>query len=1007
MAKQHNTGNPFDNLTYSPYVSTFVGMPIDDIKAMNIEQEKNYQQFIESSDILENTINGIKTTSNVDAPKLQAAQDDLRGFIDTAVEEGNVKSKVPLLRKYAKSMDETFGLSALQQKEATRASMIEADEKRIQEGKLNRQDAEAVRARADIEYDQRGGLTKNPNTNKWEANWNTHKLGDSINTTDLLIDKASGKLKSNISPIMKRYDPVKKQYYDAIVDYVPGAGLIYADSEESLTPEEVEAFAMQYLGNDPIYRGQVADQLYLRETRRFLSKDGMVSPTIDDVKQIVNSSNLTDYNLDKLGLKDMTDETLYSAIEDSGGVDNFIKKVDSIDIANNTIQPFVNMESFSKTTRKFYTDNLLMKSLDSYKTAEEKVKDPYVDMLVAISTNKMVSPTDMRNLITEYNTTEQSFRDLQSKVLRDSQDPNIDLEQLADARKELEGLSFRRGQIKEQIEFINNDVLSKLGGRRIITDVYDKYVVESNNIINNLRDQVASIEKQLEYADKGIPSLDPRNSDKARLERQIKEYEDRIKALTPISLKQFEKRALEKYTQSDDGTIASRAVGNLFGDPSVDSYTDDVAKSIYNKVGKFGNEPFTQKRYALFDSATLKDSKVKQVMDTTKQVLQTDRNAFKDPNSNMDLEGLVKTVYNLNPDEVNWDKSVIRPLSDVDKNGNTIFAVSVHKLKDKSDKSKGESLLGSVEVSMADSNVNSVMLDITERELKGILERSTQGDFATSFNNYVDEDKFNYLSKQWADQTGVGRTLNNLNIYLMNPGDVKEWDIPNHGKVGIKAVREVGGTNIGDLNYNLVLGGKTFGVNEDGKTGWWSESEIKLPKSFDTAAEIKSEIGGALFKTKIQNEDYNNNSNAYSTYIQHYRRGAGNINFSAVIKAESSNNPNAVSIVNGESTAIGLTQVLKLDHPKGSPLKDYNSEFNTNYTTDDLFKPDVSLAVGEWYLNNKIPQMLKTYNIADTDVHRLMAYNWGIGNLRNWVNNGSNYNSIPKETKDYIAKILG
>ena len=37
----------------------------------------------------------------------------------------------------------------------------------------------------------------------------------------------------------------------------------------------------------------------------------------------------------------------------------------------------------------------------------------------------------------------------------------------------------------------------------------------------------------------------------------------------------------------------------------------------------------------------------------------------------------------------------------------------------------------------------------------------------------------------------------------------------------------------------------------------------------------------------------------------------------------------------------------------------------------------------------------------------LMAYNWGYGNVRNWIAAGSDPTKIPSETAGYLKKILG
>ena len=71
-----------------------------------------------------------------------------------------------------------------------------------------------------------------------------------------------------------------------------------------------------------------------------------------------------------------------------------------------------------------------------------------------------------------------------------------------------------------------------------------------------------------------------------------------------------------------------------------------------------------------------------------------------------------------------------------------------------------------------------------------------------------------------------------------------------------------------------------------------------------------------------------------------------------------------------------------------------------------------SKQVADYYLNKRIPQMLDYYKIPDSIDNRLMAYNWGIGNVEKLYKMEKNVGDIkdlterylPQETKDYIIK---
>jgi soluble lytic murein transglycosylase-like protein len=109
-----------------------------------------------------------------------------------------------------------------------------------------------------------------------------------------------------------------------------------------------------------------------------------------------------------------------------------------------------------------------------------------------------------------------------------------------------------------------------------------------------------------------------------------------------------------------------------------------------------------------------------------------------------------------------------------------------------------------------------------------------------------------------------------------------------------------------------------------------------------------------------------------------------------IIQIESNGNPRAY---NKSSGARGLCQITQIC------LNEWN-----NYKAGawglllpvDLWNPDINLAVATWYINERIPQMLKFYDIKDTIENRLRAYNSGIGTLVK--------GRYPQETRDYVRK---
>lgn len=113
------------------------------------------------------------------------------------------------------------------------------------------------------------------------------------------------------------------------------------------------------------------------------------------------------------------------------------------------------------------------------------------------------------------------------------------------------------------------------------------------------------------------------------------------------------------------------------------------------------------------------------------------------------------------------------------------------------------------------------------------------------------------------------------------------------------------------------------------------------------------------------------------------------VNMDKIYGIESSMNPLAF---NKGSQARGLGQITPI------VLKEWNNFFpKRSFKEDDLFKPEINREISNWYMNVRIPQMLKAFKIKDEIKNRLISYNAGIGYLRSGK-------PLPLETVNYINK---
>ena len=130
--------------------------------------------------------------------------------------------------------------------------------------------------------------------------------------------------------------------------------------------------------------------------------------------------------------------------------------------------------------------------------------------------------------------------------------------------------------------------------------------------------------------------------------------------------------------------------------------------------------------------------------------------------------------------------------------------------------------------------------------------------------------------------------------------------------------------------------------------------------------------------------------------------------FAAMQTVESNNNPKAVSPVGATGlmqvmpeTAMdpgfGLPNVFEFAKSKGMPFRGQTRE-----SADMLLKdPKIGAEYGQAYMK----AMLARYD--GNVVYALAAYNWGPGSTDNWISQGADMNRLPKETQNYIPKVLG
>jgi soluble lytic murein transglycosylase-like protein len=110
------------------------------------------------------------------------------------------------------------------------------------------------------------------------------------------------------------------------------------------------------------------------------------------------------------------------------------------------------------------------------------------------------------------------------------------------------------------------------------------------------------------------------------------------------------------------------------------------------------------------------------------------------------------------------------------------------------------------------------------------------------------------------------------------------------------------------------------------------------------------------------------------------------VDLNIVKQIESAGNPLAVS----RTGAIGLYQIMPC------VLSEYNTFNKANHSRPELFNPQVNAKIAKWYLEVRIPQMLRHYGKEVNTSNCLIAYNAGIRAVVKGY--------LPRETANYLKK---
>lgn len=121
--------------------------------------------------------------------------------------------------------------------------------------------------------------------------------------------------------------------------------------------------------------------------------------------------------------------------------------------------------------------------------------------------------------------------------------------------------------------------------------------------------------------------------------------------------------------------------------------------------------------------------------------------------------------------------------------------------------------------------------------------------------------------------------------------------------------------------------------------------------------------------------------------------------YEKIIMAESSGDANTP---NSRRGAIGLMQIMPstaLGRVDKGGRQLFAHGMNRTLTLEELKDPLKNIQFGVEYFE----ALKKDFG---TDANALIAYNWGPDNFKRWRDSGKSFFMLPKETRDYLSRII-
>lgn len=444
--------NLFTDLSYNNKTLQPIGRPVDDLGALYLKKEKDYNYVDDLLNTTETALGKIPYHEK-DKTIIDNAKKIFSDNMSVLRDSGDLENKILDTKKLANDLSSKYGLADVQRVATEKASYINGLKERLnkpaEEGGISQSDY--MRAVLDAENNYKG-LQFDESSDTYIGQYNGRAVLPKFNFSE----KVAGILKGFKADEI----PLRDANGNLIIKNPSGKGYLIHGTKEKVTEADLTEAARNYLQNDPDFKDRVNDDLYYELKSLTTDSEGNKKElNIDDIKNTLGAGT-TKALATSLGLKNTNN--IQKALEEKGlTLEEAYIKIRKEQMAVTAIGLGVEKESFNKFKTSYLKDWMLEEAM---KGQSNSIDTSNFGILHSFYTNQRSSSEDLSKISDAYNTTletinqnKEELYDMQKKKAHPN-DIKRKNEEIAKRQKKVAIIESRMNKVLEK----NPDLIKEI-----------------------------------------------------------------------------------------------------------------------------------------------------------------------------------------------------------------------------------------------------------------------------------------------------------------------------------------------------------------------------------------------------------------------------------------------------------------------------------------------------------------------------------------------------------------